>query len=98
MSGIGHNSGDVLNSAAQNQLRSVIERIERLEQEKTEIAEAIKEGKAEAKGNGFDVSIITKVLRIRKLDRAKRQERAAVLELYMETIGEDTLSDYDEFA
>lgn len=79
---------DVLNATAQGQLKSIIERIERLEQEKTEIAEQIKEVFAEAKGNGFDVKIINKVIRIRKQDRAKRQEEEAILDLYLSAIGE----------
>jgi len=79
---------DVLNATAQGQLKSIIERIERLEVEKGEIAEQIKEVKAEAKGNGFDVKIITKVIRIRKQDRAKRQEEEAILDLYLSAIGE----------
>jgi uncharacterized protein (UPF0335 family) len=93
VSGPGHNSGDtahsdVLDATAQGQLKSIIERIERLEQEKSEIAEQIKEVKAEAKGNGFDVKIISKVIRIRKQDRAKRQEEEAILDLYLSAIGE----------
>ncbi len=79
---------DVLNATAQGQLKSIIERIERLEQEKSEIAEQIKEVFAEAKGNGFDVKIIRKVVRIRKQDRAKRQEEEAILDLYLSAIGE----------
>ena len=79
---------DVLNSTAQGQLKSIIERVERLEQEKSEIAEQIKEVLAEAKGNGFDVKIINKVVRIRKQDRAKRQEEEAILDLYLSAIGE----------
>lgn len=79
---------DVLNATAQGQLKSIIERIERLEQEKSEIAEQIKEVKAEAKGNGFDVKIIGKVIRLRKQDRAKRQEEEAILDLYLSAIGE----------
>ena len=79
---------DVLNATAQGQLKSIIERIERLEQEKTEISEQIKEVKAEAKGNGFDVKIIAKVIRLRKQDRAKRQEEEAILDLYLAAIGE----------
>lgn len=79
---------DVLNQAAQGQLKSIIERIERLEVEKGEIAEQIKEVKAEAKGNGFDVKIINKVVRIRKQDRAKRMEEDAILDLYLSAIGE----------
>ncbi len=79
---------DVLNSTAQGQLKSVIERIERLEQEKAEVAEQIKEVFAEAKGNGFDVKTLRKVVRIRKQDRAKRQEEEALLDLYLSAIGE----------
>ncbi len=89
MSDIGHNSGvDVLNRTAQGQLRSLVERIERLDQEKAEIAEQIKEVFAEAKGNGFDVKIMRIVLRLRKKDRAKRLEEEAVLDLYLEALGE----------
>lgn len=79
---------DVLNQMAQNQLRSIIERVERLEQEKAEIAEQVKEVFAEAKGNGFDVKILRKVIRIRKQDRAKRMEEEAILDLYLSAIGE----------
>lgn len=79
---------DVLNSTAQGQLKSIIERIERLEQEKSEIAEQIKEVFAEAKGNGFDAKILRKVVRIRKQDRAKRLEEEAILDLYLSAIGE----------
>lgn len=81
-------TGDILNQAAQGQLKSVIERIERLEQEKAEIAEQIKEVLAEAKGNGFDVKIIRKVIRIRKQDRAKRMEEDSITDLYLSAIGE----------
>ena len=80
--------GDILNQAAQGQLKSIIERIERLEQEKSEIAEQIKEVFAEAKGNGFDVKILRKVVRIRKQDRAKRLEEEASLDLYLSAMGE----------
>jgi len=79
---------DVLNQTAQTQLKSVIERIERLEQEKSEIAEQIKEVFNEAKGNGFDVKILRKVVRMRKQDRAKRQEEEAILDLYLSALGE----------
>jgi uncharacterized protein (UPF0335 family) len=78
---------DVLNGAAQGQLKSIIERIERLEVEKSTIAEDIKEVFLEAKGNGFDVKILRKVIRIRKQDRAKRMEEEAILDLYMSAIG-----------
>jgi len=79
---------DVLNSTAQGQLKSIVERVERLEQEKAEVAEQIKEVFAEAKGNGFDVKTLRKVVRIRKMDRAKRQEEEAILDLYLSAIGE----------
>ncbi|MET0293723.1 MAG: DUF2312 domain-containing protein [Phenylobacterium sp.] len=79
---------DVLNSTAQTQLKSIIERIERLEVEKAEVAEQIKEVMAEAKGNGFDVKILRKVIRLRKQDRAKRQEEEAILDLYLSALGE----------
>jgi uncharacterized protein (UPF0335 family) len=79
---------DVLNAAAQAQLKSIVERIERLEQEKAEVAEQIKEVFAEAKGNGYDVKILRKVVRIRKQDRAKRQEEEAILDLYLLAVGE----------
>lgn len=79
---------DVMNATAQTQLKSIIERIERLEQEKSEIAEQIKEVFAEAKGNGFDVKVLRKVVRLRKQDRAKRQEEEAILDLYLSALGE----------
>lgn len=79
---------DILNATAQTQLKSVIERIERLEVEKAEVSEQIKEVFNEAKGNGFDVKILRKVIRLRKQDRAKRQEEEAILDLYLSAIGE----------
>jgi uncharacterized protein (UPF0335 family) len=79
---------DVLNATAQTQLKSIVERVERLEQEKSEIAEQIKEVFAEAKGNGFDVKVLRKIVRIRKQDRAKRMEEEAILDLYLSALGE----------
>lgn len=79
---------DVLNQTAQGQLKSVVERIERLELEKSEITEQISEVFSEAKGNGFDVKIIRKVIVLRKKDRAKRQEEEAITDLYLSAIGE----------
>ena len=79
---------DVLNATAQGQLKSIIERVERLEQEKAEVAEQIKEVFAEAKGNGFDTKILRKVVRLRKQDRAKRMEEEAILDLYLSALGE----------
>lgn len=79
---------DVLNQQAQGQLKSIIDRVERLEIEKAEIAEQIKEVYTEAKGNGFDVAVLKKVVRLRKIDRAKRQEQDAITDLYLSAIGE----------
>ncbi len=79
---------DVLTQQAQGQLKSIIDRVERLEVEKAEIMEGMKEVYAEAQGNGFDVKILKKVVRLRKEDRAKRQENDAILDLYLSAIGE----------
>ena len=79
---------DVLNASAQGQLRTIIERIERLEEDKAAVANDLKEVFAEAKGNGFDTKILRKVVRIRKQDRAKRMEEEAILDLYLSAIGE----------
>jgi uncharacterized protein (UPF0335 family) len=78
---------DVLNTAAQTRLKTIIERIERLEEDKAAVANDIKEVFAEAKGEGFDVKILRKVVRLRKQDKAKRQEEEALLDLYLSAIG-----------
>lgn len=77
----------VEDSVAQDQLRAFIERIERLENEKAEIAADIKEIYAEAKGNGFDTKILRKVVTIRKQDANERMEQEALLDLYMGALG-----------
>ncbi len=74
-------------SVAADQLKSFIERIERLEEEKAGIAGDIREIFAEAKGNGFDTKAMRKILALRKKDFAERQEEEAVLELYMQALG-----------
>lgn len=79
---------DVLNSTAQGQLKSVIERVERLYREKAEMDEQLKELWGEAKGNGFDTKVLKRVVKVRKQDRAKRQEEDAIFDLYMSAIGE----------
>ena len=70
------------NRANAAELRAIIERIERLEAEKQDAADAQKEVYAEAKGNGYDTKIIRKVIARRKRDRADLAEEAAVLEMY----------------
>lgn len=86
--GSSYTGQDVLNATAQSQLKSIVERVERLEVEKGEIAEQINEVFAEAKGNGFDPKILRKVVRLRKQDKARRQEEEAILDLYLSAIGE----------
>lgn len=68
-------------------LRAFIERIERLEEEKKALADDIKDVYAEAKGNGFDVKIIRKIVSIRKQDRDKRREEEEILDLYLAALG-----------
>lgn len=69
------------------QLRSFIERIERLEEEKKTIADDIKDVFAEAKATGFDTKVMRQVIRIRKQDRDERQEMEALLDLYLHALG-----------
>jgi len=72
---------------AGEQLRSIVERVERLEEEKAGIASDIKDVFAEAKGNGFDVKALRRIVSLRKQDAAERDEQEAVLELYMRALG-----------
>jgi uncharacterized protein (UPF0335 family) len=74
-------------SFAGEQLKSVVERIERLEEEKQALADDIKEVYAEAKANGFDTKTLRQVVRLRKQDLAERQEQEALLDLYMHALG-----------
>lgn len=74
-------------SKENSQLTSIVARIEKLEDEKAVIAEDIKEVYAEAKGNGFDVKILRKIIAMRKQDAEKRREEQAVLAVYMQELG-----------
>ncbi len=67
---------------AAEKLKSFVERIERLEAEKTELAGDIREVYAEAKGNGFDTKIMRQVIRLRKMEIADRREQDELLEIY----------------
>jgi uncharacterized protein (UPF0335 family) len=69
------------------QLRSFVERIERLEEEKAAVSEQIREVFAEAKGTGFDVKTIRQVLKIRKLETQERMEQEELLDLYLTALG-----------
>ena len=72
---------------AKDQLKSLIERVERLEEEKAALASDIKEVYAEAKGHGFDTKIMRKVVRIRKMDAAERSTEEEMLDLYLSALG-----------
>jgi uncharacterized protein (UPF0335 family) len=72
---------------AAGQLKSFVERIERLEEEKKGIADDIRDVFAEAKGQGFDTKVMRQVIRLRKKDTAERQEEEALLDLYMHALG-----------
>lgn len=73
---------------AAGQLRALIDRIERLEDEKAALVADIREVYAEAKGGGFDPKTMRQVVRLRKLDKAERQEQEAMLDLYLTALGE----------
>jgi uncharacterized protein (UPF0335 family) len=72
---------------AQGQLRTIVERIERLEEEKKTIAADIKEVYAEAKGNGFDTKVLRKVISLRKKDAQELQEEEAMIDVYLAALG-----------
>jgi uncharacterized protein (UPF0335 family) len=74
-------------SFAHGQLKAFVERIERLEEEKAAIAADVKEVYAEAKGTGFDTTILRKVIALRKKDAAERQEEEAMLDVYLAALG-----------
>ena len=72
---------------AADRLRSFIERIERLEEEKAALSADIKEVYAEAKGVGFDTKIMRQLIRLRKMEQADRREQEELLDLYKQAIG-----------
>ena len=72
---------------AKDQLKAIIERIERLEEEKKTISDDIRDVYAEAKGNGYDVKALRTVVRLRKQDANERAEQETILETYMQALG-----------
>jgi uncharacterized protein (UPF0335 family) len=70
-----------------DRLRSIIKRIEKLEEDKAAVGDDIKEVYSEAKGTGFDVKIIRQIVRLRKVEVEKRREASELLDLYMSAIG-----------
>jgi uncharacterized protein (UPF0335 family) len=85
--GLDTGNAAAIDATAQGKLKSLIERIERLEEDKAAVAIDLKEVYAEAKGEGFDTRIIRKVVRLRAQDKAKRQEEEALIDLYITAIG-----------
>jgi uncharacterized protein (UPF0335 family) len=76
-----------LHAAAQNQLRQLVEQIERLEEERKALAGDIRDKYLEAKAVGFDVKALRQVVRLRKKSKAERQEEEGMLEVYMHALG-----------
>jgi uncharacterized protein (UPF0335 family) len=85
-------ASEVVNEAsatrfAKDQLKAIIERIERLEEEKKAIADDVRDVYAEAKGNGFDTKALRAVVRLRKQDKQEREEQEAILDTYLQALG-----------
>jgi uncharacterized protein (UPF0335 family) len=82
--GPGHNSAT---QVAREQLQAIVERIERMEEERAQTAADIRDIYAEAKGTGFDTKALRAIVRLRKMDTDERREQEAVLETYMHALG-----------
>ena len=78
---------------AVDQLKSIIGRVEKLEEEKSGISADIRDVFAEAKGNGFDVKAIRSIIKIRKLDASEREEQETILDTYLHALGMLDLED-----
>lgn len=78
---IGHNT------VAKEQIKAIIERVERMEEEKKTISDDIRDVYAEAKGNGLDVKALRTIVRMRKQDANERAEQEAILDLYLNAMG-----------
>lgn len=78
---------ETIGDNAKQQLKSIIERIERLEDERDVISADIRDIYTESKGNGFDVKALRTIVRLRKQDQNKRQEEETILETYMQALG-----------
>lgn len=72
---------------AKDQLRSIVERVEKLEEEKKAISDDIRDVFGEAKVNGFDVRALRAIVRLRKMETSEREEQDAILETYMHALG-----------
>jgi uncharacterized protein (UPF0335 family) len=78
---------EVLDTSGQGKLKSLIERIERLEEDRKAVGADLRELYAEAKGDGFDAKVLRKLVRLRAQDGARRAEEEALLDLYISAIG-----------
>ena len=76
-----------MSSVAGDQLKSIVERIERLEEDKKVVSADIKEVYYEAKANGFDTKVLKHIIKLRKKDKHEREEEEAILDLYMNALG-----------
>lgn len=88
--------GKKVGGVAVDQLKSIIARVEKLEEEKSGIAADIRDVFAEAKGNGFDVKAIRTILKMRKMDASEREEQETILDVYLNALG--MLPEYEEEA
>jgi len=79
--GVGHNA------VAKDQIRAIIERVERMEEEKKTISDDIRDVYAEAKGNGLDTKALRTIVRMRKQDANERAEQEAILDMYLHAMG-----------
>lgn len=87
MSTMGHNSGETTGGVSGERLRSFVQRIEKLEEDKASVGEDLKEVYAEAKGTGFDAKIIRQIVNLRKQELEKRRENEELLDLYKAALG-----------
>jgi uncharacterized protein (UPF0335 family) len=87
MTDVGHNSGVVQEPVAADRLRSLVERIERLEEERKALGSDIKDIYAEAKSSGWDIKVLRQLIRIRKMEPAEVEEAEALLDTYRRALG-----------
>lgn len=81
---------------AADQLRQIVMRVERLEEEKKSLGDDVKEVYAEAKAHGFDAKILRQVIRLRKMDRADLDEQNELIDIYMHALGQNDFGQGDE--
>jgi uncharacterized protein (UPF0335 family) len=77
---------DEVTNVSKEQLKHIVEKLERLEEEKSNVTEALKEVFSEAKSSGFDVKTLKQILKLRKMDRQKLQEQDSLIELYRDIL------------